>query len=168
MIDVGINAGFIFELVFLAVVSLAILALIIYIFSKPFRILLFMLRGKRVRAEVIFGEMDDSGEVPQISVPTAVYEDENGAHAIILRKDDFLSYTARFKAGSGDKITVYVNSDGEFTTVMFLFHSLVTAILLAAMPVFLFVGVAGMLYYEITDYGVIYQIRDALEGTFQK
>ena len=162
-----IDADFILLLIFLAVVSLGILALILYILSKPFRILLFILRGKRVRAEVIFGETVNIDGMPKVSVPTAAYEDENGAHAIILRKDDFLSYNARFKAGRGDKITVYVNADGEFTTIMYLFHSIVTAVLLAAMPVLLFAGTAGMLYYEITDYGVIHQIRRAFEGIFQ-
>ena len=145
--------------------SLVLLAIVLWILKKPFFTLLFMLRGKRRKAEVISGAyFTDENGFKRFAVPVAAYEDKDGVHSLILRDDDTMNYFVnrikflRFEYSAGDKITVFANPDGCFTMWRYLFAETLTALLLAVFPAFLLAGTGYMFYCEISDYGLLYRI----------
>ncbi len=147
MIEAAIYAAF----------SLALAALVLYIFSKPFKTLIYICRSRKIRAEIVNVPIPDKNGVSIAYVPTAVYEDESGEHTCILRKEDFFSYGKNLLR-KGRNVIVFVDENGGFTTVYHFLRTLVQAVLLAAIPTALLLGTAGMLYYEITDYGLIHRL----------
>ncbi|MGN0675845.1 MAG: hypothetical protein ACI4KG_08825 [Oscillospiraceae bacterium] len=152
-----IDFGFYLELILPAIFSVVLVVLIFRIFSKPLKTILFMLKGKKVRAEVIQGSIDNSGGVTKVCIPVVTYEDERGAHVLLLCNDDFTS-AAAFRPSAGDNITVFADkADEYFTTVHFLLYRLVTAVLLAAMPAALLIGTAGMLIEQLDTYGFLHK-----------
>lgn len=140
-----------------AVFSIALAALILYIFSKPLKTLIYIFGSRKIRAGIVNVPIPDGNGIPLSYVPVAVYEDESGEHTLILRKDDFFSYGGNLLR-DGRNVTIFVGKDDDFTTLYHFFRTLIQAVLLAAMPALLLSGTAGMLYYEITDYGLIQQL----------
>ena len=152
-----IDGGFYAELLMLAVFSLALTSLILFIFSKPLKLFIFILKCRKVTAEILTGEYDDSGVIPIKCVPTALCEYKNGLRIITLREDDLKSHL-RFYPAAGEKINAYADENGNFTMLSYFIRTLAASILLAAMPIMLLIGTAGMLYYEITAYHIIERI----------
>ncbi len=149
--------GFYLELILPAIFSVVLIVLIFRIFSKPLKTILFMLKGKKVRAEVIQGSIEYIDSVPKICIPVVTYEDERGVHVLLLCKDDFTS-AAAFKPSAGDKITVFADkADEYFTTVHFLLYRLTAAVLLAAMPALMLIGTAGMIIEQLDTYGFLHK-----------
>lgn len=140
-------------LILLAVFSLALIALILFIFSKPLKTLIYILKSRRIRAEILNVPINGENGI-QIFRPVAVYEDESGPHMLILRKEDFFAY-GRLMLRDGRRVTVFADENENFTTLHYFFRTLIQAFLLAAMPVMLLIGTAGMLYDEITAYHII-------------
>lgn len=152
-----IDSGFYLELILPAIFSVVLVVLIFRIFSKPLKAVIFMCKGKKVRAEVIRESVEYIDSVPKVCVPVVTYEDERGAHVLLLCNDDFTS-AAAFRPSAGDNITVFADkADKYFTTVHFLLYRLVTAVLLAAMPVALLIGTAGMLIEQLDTYGFLHK-----------
>lgn len=160
MID-EFGAGFWAELIFLALFSIVLIGVILYVLSKPLKTLLYIFKGRKLRAEIMYMPITDESGIPQILTPIAAYEDESGLHTLILRKEDFLDY-GKSPLRDGRKATVFADENGGFTTLYHFFRTLIQAILLAAMPVLLLIGSAGMLYCEITDYHIIERIFSSM------
>lgn len=156
MID-EFGAGFWAELIFLALFSIVLIGVILYVFSKPLKTLLYIFKGRKLRAEIIYMPITDESGMLLTLTPIAAYEDESGLHTLTLRKEDFLDY-GKSPLRDGGKATVFADENGEFTTLYHFFRTLIQAILLAAMPVLLLIGSAGMLYQEITDYHIMERI----------
>lgn len=152
-----IDEGFYAELILLAVFSLALAALILFIFSKPLKTLIYILKSRKIRAEIINVPINGENGIPQIFKPIAVYEDESGPHILILRKEDFFAY-GRLMLRDGRRVTVFADENEDFTTLHYFFRTLIQSFLLAAMPVLLLIGTAGMLYDESTAYHIIERI----------
>ena len=152
-----IDEGYYAELILLAVFSLALIALILFILSKPLKLLIFILKCRKVTAEILTGEYDDSSGIPLKCVPTAVCGDENSLRIITLRADDLKSHL-RFYPTVGEKINAYADENGNFTMLSYFIRTLAASVMLAAMPVLLLIGTAGMLYDEITAYHIIERI----------
>lgn len=134
-------------LVVLAAFTIGLAGLILYIFSKPLKTLIFIFKSRKIRAGIVLIPIAE----PQIVMPAAVYEDGGESRVLILRREDFFSY-GKVPLRDGRKATVFADGEGSFTTLHYFFRTLIQAVLLAAMPALLLIGSAGMLYYEITDY----------------
>lgn len=154
-----------FSAIIYGIASLILLAIVLWILIKPFFTLLFILRSKRRKAEVISGTYftDENGS-KRFTVTTAVYEDKDGVHHVILRDDDTMNYFVnrikflRFGYSAGDKITIFADPNGYFTMWRYLFAETLTALILAVFPAFLLAGTGYMFYCEITDYGLLDRI----------
>ena len=153
-----------FAAIIYGIASLILLAIVLWILKKPLFTLLFILRGKRRKAEVISGRISDENGFERFAVPVAAYEDKDGFHTVILRDDDTMNYFANrikflsFGYSAGDKVTVIANPDGRFTMWRYLFAETLTALMLMAFPAFLLAGTGYMFYCEISDYGLLNRI----------
>lgn len=156
-----IDGDFYITLCLLAFLSAALAVLILFILSKPFKSLIYILKSRKVRAEILNVSVPSENGAPPVFTPLALYKDESGSYALILRKEDFLSYGKNLLR-DGKKLTVFADENGFYTTLYHFFRTLIQTVLLAAMPVLLFIGSAGMLYSEITSYHVISRILNKL------
>ncbi|MDE5859863.1 MAG: hypothetical protein K2H23_05700 [Oscillospiraceae bacterium] len=156
-----IDEGFYVELILLALFSLVLAALILFVFSKPFKTLFYILKSRKIRAEIINIPLNAENSIQQIFTPIAAYEDESGLHTLILRKEDFFAY-GKLRLRDGCKVTVFADKNGGFTTLYYFFGTLIQAVLLAAMPALLLSGTVSMIYCEITDYQIIERILNKI------